>query len=747
MSEVPPLPRRKDSLPAPKVPPIPPVPNRKNYLSSRPCVWPVTQPTTSAVTISSGCTASSCSSSNNTSSNSSSNNNVSISSSICISINNSTPSSAITTSTTTTTTTSTTTTISTLTTTSCSSSVSAATKMSTNPQTSVSSSSSASIDSKSSNEASEIVFEASNHCQEGFKALLDFYNRKILCDLEIRVGKKSIWCHRVVLACVSNYFKGMFTSDMAESKQGVLTIHDLDEHCLQALITFAYTSKVTLTVDNVQQLLYASSILQMETVAQACCKFMQNHLHPTNCVGVRNFAEQHGCTELVKVTDEYILEHFLEVVDQEEFCNMPYKVIDIIVSSPNLNVPSEIRVYEGVMKWVKQDLMKRRCYLPKLLAHVKLPLIPVSYLMDCVETEDLLKKSFECRDFLDEAKHYQMSHTNLIIEVKITERMKPRKSYAGVLFCVGGRGAAGDPFKSIECYNYRKNSWFPIAEMNTRRRHVGVCAASGRLYAIGGHDGFTHLNSGEVFDPVKNKWSYIAPMGSLRRGIALACLGGPIYAIGGLDDTSCFNTVERYDPSTDVWTFLSSMKVPRGGVGVTSQKVTISIPIIINVLTQQNHLYARCKTVNSFTDALLVMSVMSVLSCRPSSSGFYLFSFYHVSGGFDDNAPLHSMERYDPASDSWTLMPSMSCCRGGVGVATLGGKIFAVGGHDGSSYLNSVEAFDPSTGKWMMMSNIEVCRAGAGVAVLDCSVEQLEDIRKTVNTSSAGSVIQRQHGE
>lgn len=36
------------------------------------------------------------------------------------------------------------------------------------------------------------------------------------------------------------------------------------------------------------------------------------------------------------------------------------------------------------------------------------------------------------------------------------------------------------------------------------------------------------------------------------------------------------------------------------------------------------------------------------------------------------------------------------------------------------------------------MSNIEICRAGAGVAVLDCSVEQLEDIRKTVNTSSAG---------
>lgn len=575
----------------------------------------------------------------------------------------------------------------------------------------------------------ETTFEAPNHYHESFKALWEFYNKQQLCDLEIRVGKKSIRCHRVVLACVSNYFKGMFTSDMSESKQGLVTIHDIDEQSLHSLVTFAYTSTISLNVDNVQHLLYASSILQMETVAQACCNFMQNHLHPTNCVGVRNFAEQHGRTELVKVTDEYILEHFLDVVEHEEFANMPYKVFDGIVSSPNLNVTSEVQVYEGVMKWVKQDLFKRRGYLPKLLSNIKLPLMPLSYLMDCVETEELLKKSFECRDLLDEAKHYQMSLTNLVLEVKVTERMKPRKSYAGVLFCVGGRGAAGDPFQSIECYDYRKNKWFPVTEMNTRRRHVGVCAASGYLYAIGGHDGTKHLSSGEVFDPVTNTWSNISPMGTLRRGIALACLGGPIYAIGGLDDASCFNTVERYDPSTDTWTFLSSMKIPRGGVGVTALKGFLYAVGGNDGSTSLD----SCERYDPLTNKWA--PIASMKKRRAGAGVTVLNGMVYAVGGFDDNAPLHSMERYDPVTDIWTLMPSMSCCRGGVGVATLGGKIFAVGGHDGSSYLNSVEAFDPSVGKWEMMADVEVCRAGAGVAVLDCPVEQLEDMRKTINTS------------
>jgi len=38
---------------------------------------------------------------------------------------------------------------------------------------------------------------------------------------------------------------------------------------------------------------------------------------------------------------------------------------------------------------------------------------------------------------------------------------------------------------------------------------------------------------------------------------------------------------------------------------------------------------------------------------------------------------------------------NMLCARGGVGVAALGGRLYAVGGHDGSNYLSSVEEYDP----------------------------------------------------
>jgi kelch-like protein 8 len=55
------------------------------------------------------------------------------------------------------------------------------------------------------------------------------------------------------------------------------------------------------------------------------------------------------------------------------------------------------------------------------------------------------------------------------------------------------------------------------------------------------------------------------------------------------------------------------------------------------------------------------------------------------------------------------MIGKMSCPRGGVGVAALGGKIYAVGGHDGSNYLNSVEAYDPITDRYVKNIVYNLC--------------------------------------
>lgn len=77
---------------------------------------------------------------------------------------------------------------------------------------------------------------------------------------------------------------------MLERTQGAVKLHDIDALALKHLIDYIYTGKITITEQNVQVLLPASSLLQMHSVREACCCFLLRQLHPSNCLGIRSFA-------------------------------------------------------------------------------------------------------------------------------------------------------------------------------------------------------------------------------------------------------------------------------------------------------------------------------------------------------------------------------------------------------------------------------------------------------------------------
>lgn len=54
----------------------------------------------------------------------------------------------------------------------------------------------------------------------------------------------------------------------------------------------------------------------------------------------------------------------------------------------------------------------------------------------------------------------------------------------------------------------------------------------------------------------------------LYRFLGVAVLEGPMYAVGGHDGWSYLNTVERWDPQARQWNFVASMSTPRSTVGV-----------------------------------------------------------------------------------------------------------------------------------------------------------------------------------
>lgn len=76
------------------------------------------------------------------------------------------------------------------------------------------------------------------------------------------------------------------------------------------------------------------------------------------------------------------------------------------------------------------------------------------------------------------------------------------------------------------------------------------------------------------------------------------------------------------------------------------------------------------------------------------------FSPFHHLPPTADKQSRNCNCRYDPKTDTWTTVASLSVARDAVGVCLLGDRLYAVGGYDGQSYLSTVESYDAQNNEW-----------------------------------------------
>ena len=122
----------------------------------------------------------------------------------------------------------------------------------------------------------------------------------------------------------------MFTNDFGESNQNEIELQGVDPDALETLVTYCYTGNfsvryidydssftksactichmtggVELEEDTVECLMATACLLQLPEVVEACSTFLIRQLHPSNCLGIRLFADSQSCTRLLQVAHDY----------------------------------------------------------------------------------------------------------------------------------------------------------------------------------------------------------------------------------------------------------------------------------------------------------------------------------------------------------------------------------------------------------------------------------------------------------
>lgn len=287
------------------------------------------------------------------------------------------------------------------------------------------------------------------------------------------------------------------------------------------------------------------------------------------------------------------------------------------------------------------------------------------------------------------------------------------------VYVIGGADDSAETLGSVESFHSAHGLWKPSAPLIQARESCAVAVASGMIYVIGGIDRSSHcLATVERFDPSspvrpQGSWEPVASMNSARSAAAAVAHNGKVYAIGGRDGFQSLHTVECLDPASLAWEMLPSLQRARFGAAAA-------------VVGRQAYVIGG-KGGGRVLDAVEAFDFISgtweqmpsLHARRFRAAAASAHGRVYVAGGSSDGSwqsCLRSVERLDPKTRAWSRVAPLQVPRWGAAAVCAGGSVCVLGGRDGGGSLCSVERFDLSTETWEPMPRLHTSRRFFGAA-------------------------------
>ena len=540
--------------------------------------------------------------------------------------------------------------------------------------------------------------------------LNEFRQDGTLCDAKLRLEGKEFDVHKVVLSSNCPYFRTLFTANMKERNQVVIDLKcpvDL-VHRMDDFLTFLYTTKVQLTVENVEALIVAADYFNVTELKELGCRFLQQNVNLSNGIALHGFAGRYHCEPLREITRDFLVENFTAVSQSEEYLWTDPEQLLELVSNDNIVLFAEEELYEGILKWVKHDLTNRVGFFPELFSKVRLHDVNRNYLADTIAKEKLVTDDPICTDLL----------MRTILDCYVatdTANVTPSRFHECV-FVNGGREPSGATACSY-LFVPSRNTWYKIASMSTVRYSHGVASIGNDVFVLGGYskNGFTA--EVEQFNLKSRKWSNSQPLPTPMKGMAVAAVGDSLYVAGGIVENGVrLSHLKRYDPETQRWEGKAPLNVSRSGASLVAMDNYL---YAIGGKASDNQMLSSTERYSITDDTWETMTEMShkrayAVAASVANHNILVVGGINEVGEVDTidhvvviRTYLRSCEMYNPTAGVWFLVAELSCPRAFAGIAVHGEKVYVFGGEGtGTRYHKSVECYDCSTNTWEFASQM-----------------------------------------
>jgi beta-lactamase regulating signal transducer with metallopeptidase domain len=255
--------------------------------------------------------------------------------------------------------------------------------------------------------------------------------------------------------------------------------------------------------------------------------------------------------------------------------------------------------------------------------------------------------------------------------------------------------------------------WRPCASVpapfapSARRGHTATW--TGREWIVWGGRHDIYLNDGARYDPVAGAWRPMSQNNapSPRWFHAAVWTGTEVIIWGG---RSAFDNFEvkgdgaRYNPATDTWTPLSQVGTPNG----RSQMAAVWAGSEMLIWGGAGEGWINEPAGGRYdprTDTWRALSQSGSPESRMGLTAIWTGSEMLVWGGVrysPDRRVFATGGRYDPARDSWTLLPTNDApsARTMHAAVWTGSEMIIWGGHEDQDSMNTGARFNVAAGKW-----------------------------------------------
>ena len=490
----------------------------------------------------------------------------------------------------------------------------------------------------------------------------------------------------MVVAC-SDYFRAMLTGKMRESDEQKIHLKGITATGLRAIVTFAYTGTLDLSLYTMQDVLAAATHLQIIEAVELCCTFMHTATTVENCVDILNLAELYSLHDTRQKTRQYMLNHFETFAEASQYNKLNHNQLSSMLEENSLKVLSEYKLFELVLKWINQNRVDREKYLAELMHFIRLPLLSGEELVDKVSRIELMKKNPICSELLTQAKDYHIVTSKQ--PLLQSSRTQVRSEKESLVMCHA---------ENLESYNFDSQRHAFLKDSPVPLYNPCVCVVDNFMYACGGK--YDSNENNEIatarcfrYDPRFDSWYELASMNEARKDFTLKAYKNCLYAIAGQDENMVMCTVECFSIVKNDWETKSSLNnAVYGHAGsVINGRVYIS---------GGQKFDGYCRTVMSYdiTDDSW-REEPQLIHARCNHEMVELKGIIYVQGGNTEDSygfpiPTTSIEMLLPDSGAWTLCKATLNIRE-AGACVLNEQIYIVGGINGQHYYSDlIQRFD-----------------------------------------------------